>query len=227
MQCFAALLLWANCLYGRKNTPAAPAFIRSESKNVTDIKNFQRKGKKIVADHVPYKLSDIVAFSNGGNEYMKVKKSQFAVKYMAGDINVFIKTKIGPSASYSGSSSAPVTWSPSTYKLFLQKAPSDKLLRYGYKSVKFLIPPKDPAYKYVMAYDKRKRNSLLLRLAGAGVMAGNIYLIALDKNDALNNVGGWGLVAGIGTVGWGWTLKFSNDNNLRKAVGAHNGTYGR
>ncbi len=214
---------------GTKPTPSTSLSLKTKGGKSIEVKEMKEKSRKIIADGKEYKKNDIQEYSDGKGYYIRVDKSNFAVKKQEGDISVYTTTGEHSSTTYTGvTPSSPSGWSSSSHShttYYLQKATSPALLLMNYKNVKSLIATNEPAYKYILSYEHARHRGKTVKYIGLGVIASSIALLAFDLGDGADAIGGMGIAGGTIVTFTGFFKQAAAGINLKKAIGKHNGVY--
>ena len=226
-------LLMASCRInipmGTKITTHPAPYIKTKDNKTVDVTEMKEKNKKIKADGKDYKKADIIEYSNGQGTFKHIEKTAFAVKHWEGDINVYTLSSEVSSTNFEGvNSSSPTGWKTTSHhvtNIYLQKGDAKELLPLSYKNVVRLIPKNDPGYKYIIKYNDTKKKAKLIKFIGLGIMLAGIAVMAADVSSGVTTLGGVGMLGGLGVFLGGGIKRATNNMNLQKAIGKHNGVY--
>jgi len=199
-------------------------------KNGTRIdaqKVIAKNNKLRVDDSVTYRKKTVSTFSNGKFIYGCIKKKSFAKLIYLGDINVYQTVSQSTTTSYGGGSNS--THTHTSVKDYIEKEGTGKLMFLDYKSVKKLIPRKDPGYQYLALYKKNRTIGNVVMAGGFAMFIGGAVIAGNSVNNSSSGKGeGAGfavLLGGAGAMMTGFIMNGVNHLNLHRAIAKHNGIH--
>lgn len=203
-------------------------YVKTEDGKVLHPESVKVKTKKIVADDEKIPMSDVQAYCDGKDSFLRVGKG-FAVKSMSGDINIYTSTSTYTTTTYSAPSGGMgggfKTSSHSHTSVYLQAPTSPALLLMNYKNVKSILDPKEPAYDYVHAYERTRRSYRIWGYSSLGLMAGGLATaISVKSTSSASGIGITGFFAGtLSGFSYLITKGLTKQLNLMRAISKHNG----
>ena len=214
-------------------------FVKLSNGSTIDAKSVIAKNNNIKADNTTYKKKEVIAYSDGKHTYGSIKKGAFAVKIYEGDLNIYQSTSSHTSTTYHSNGPAPVNYQGSSYSSgswttsshshvskYFQKEGTDKLTYLNYKSIKKVILPKDPGFKYLQTYKRHRLTGDLVMVGGFGMFCAGSAIVGSSIMSSTGKGEGAGfavMLGGAGAIVTGYIMNGINQLNIKRAVAKHNG----
>jgi hypothetical protein len=205
-------------------------FVALKGGTTLEPKSVITKARKIETESASYKKKAITGYSDGMNTFACTDNGSCAPQIFAGKINVYQTISTHTSTEYVGQNPRdPSGWHTSTHthvNMYVEKEGTTDLRRLSYKTLRDMIPSREPAFHYLTLYKKHHlvNNSimaggLVLFVAGAAVL-GNSVMSSSGKGEG---AGGAMLLASPVALITGAIMHSFNRLNLYRAVAKHNG----
>lgn len=203
-------------------------YVKTKDGKIIHPAEVKARHKKVIIDNDEVPASDVLEYCNGKDSFMRAGKV-FARKTMSGDINIYSTTATYTTTTYTpsgpGGPGGFQTTNHSHTSVYLQSPSSPALMLMNYKNVRSLIKRDDPGYKYILAYERKRRAFRIWEYSSLGVMIGGIATVASVKPTSTTAaVGALSICAGAlsgfsSLIAKGLNLSI----NLDRAISRHNG----
>lgn len=206
---------------GHPVTHNGKPYIKTIDGKVVTAQTVKQKRTNLLVDNDKVPLETVQEYCNGKDSFMRIGNG-FAAKVQSGDINIYSKNSTYSSTEMSGGGMKTSSHTVTDYYLLPPQSPA--LLLLNYKNVKPLIRSDEPAYKYMLQYDKNKKANRILLYSSLGAIAGGITMMAVSGLEgSVATVGGIALATGAAGGFTCFIRNGTNQRHLARAVARHNG----
>ncbi len=202
---------------------ALPAFVQLKDSTVIPAKEagqeYEFAHGRILADEQAFPSRKVLRYSNGEQLFMNLGNGHFGPQIAEGKINVFAATN----AAHYGYSYHDFM------HLYVQDSGKLDFHPLKLSALKHMIPPNDPANKYLNRF--RQTRMILNLIDGAGgvcMVAGILQLsnaVMKNSSDATIQSGMSMVFAGAGAMVSTYIPYFLNKIRLKKAIAVRNGVF--
>lgn len=207
---------------GTRVAHSGKPYVQTNDSTITAV-TVKEKGNKLIVDGEAIPLYTVRAYCNGRDSFLRCGNS-FARKIQNGNIDIYAKAYVSNTSYYYGGGSSGNSSHIHT-SFYVKPASSAQLLLMSYKNVSGVIKKDEPAYKYILQYDQKRRINKILFYSSLASIVGGIVLVNVSGNPegGLATVGSVVALSGFTGSVVCMFRRGTKEKSLARAIALHNG----